>query len=639
MNDSTSALSSQPEARLRRFWRTHRDRVLVLWGAGVLASLAVTGLSALGYLEPLQARTVDVLQGLGAQRFPDEVVIVAIDDAAFGALGRRQPIPRQYLARLIRGIQRSGASVVGLDVSLNVATTVPDDGALAQAILEFSSGGASRVVLVEGEPPDAGPLADPAFRRRVVSGSDGVPIDPDGVIRRAAFVVPRPDGGPVPALGLAVLAHLGGTDPQALVEKASRAPDGMVSLPVWQPAGSWDVAGPALRVRTGELWRINFVGPQKSFLTIPGDAVARLGDAGATVAAENPLRGRIVLVGATFREGRDFFQTPHGRLPGVEVHANLAHMLASRRLIKPAGWLASFGVQVSAVLAAGVIMALLGPLAGTVAALALTLAVGLPASYLAFHGGGYAVDFVLPVVVTCMLGVTAQGVARRRLRDSLGRYVGRDVLAEIMAESPALSGERREVSVLVSDIRGFTTLSEKLPAERVAAQLNDYFPAMVGAIFAHRGTVDDFIGDGILAVFGAPLSDQDHARHAAQAAVAMQRGLEALNHGWEARGLPTLRMGIGIHTGVVFAGNVGSPERVKYTVIGDVVNVTARLEGVNKELGTTLLLTEEARVAIGDGVETRYRGEVPVKGRAEPLRVYELTGLHAADGPGKGEGQ
>jgi len=184
------------------------------------------------------------------------------------------------------------------------------------------------------------------------------------------------------------------------------------------------------------------------------------------------------------------------------------------------------------------------------------------------------------------------------------------------------------VSVLVSDLRGFTTLSETMPAEQVAAHLNEYFPAMIDAIFAERGMINDFIGDGILAVFGAPLSDADHAWRAARAALGMQAALERLNQTWTHRGVPTLRMGIGIHTGVVFAGNVGGTGRVKYTVIGDTVNVTARLEGVNKELGTTTLITAETREAVGDRVEARYRGEVPVKGRAEPLRVYELLGVH-----------
>jgi adenylate cyclase len=150
---------------------------------------------------------------------------------------------------------------------------------------------------------------------------------------------------------------------------------------------------------------------------------------------------------------------------------------------------------------------------------------------------------------------------------------------------------------------------------------------MIDAIFAERGMINDFIGDGILVVFGAPLPDGDHAWRAARAAMGMQEALARLNQEWSGRGAATLRMGIGIHTGVVFAGNVGGPDRIKYTVVGDTVNVTARLEGLNKELGTTTLITAETRDAVGDRVETRYCGEVPVKGRAEPLRVYELLSV------------
>jgi adenylate cyclase len=595
----------------------------------LLASLAVTAASALGYLERLQASALDLILVLGGQRFPRDVVIVAIDDAVFDALEQRQPIPRQHLARVVRGLQKSGAAAVGLDISLRTATA--EDDALADAIREFSEGGVSRVVLVEGRPPDGGPFAAPAFRDAVLRGSDRMPIDRDGVIRRAALAVPEGDSA-VPALATAVLARVADASP-VLRLAVARASGGPVALPFWQADDTWQSPGPEIDVRPGQLWRLGFVGPEKSFLTIPSSAVAVLADPGVTVPADNAIRGRVALVGATFRESRDFVQTPVGRLPGVEVHANLLHMLATRRLIRPSGWLASFGIQLVVIAAAGFFLVLFRPLAGTLLAILVAIAIGLPASYLALYGGGFTVDYLLPVLATCVLGFVAQRQARRRLRESFGRYVGRDVLSQIVAESPTLGGERREVSILVSDIRGFTTISEKLPAETVAAHLNAYFPAMVGAIFAHRGTVDDFIGDGILAVFGAPIADPDHASQAVRAAVAMQQALQELNRDWETRGSPTLRMGIGVHTGVVFVGNVGSLERAKYTVIGDAVNATARLEGVNKELGTSILMTEKTLHAIGDLADVRPRGDVVVKGREEPLRVYEVVGLRSAGTP------
>ena len=606
-------------------------RLCQLWLTGAVAAVAVTAASALGWLEPIQVRTVDLLQRLGGQRFPPEIVIVAIDDAAFEKLGARQPIPRAYLASVLRGLDRSGAAVIGLDISLAVPTSAPEDGALARAIGELGAAGRAsgpRLVLVDARTPESGPLADPALLDTVPRGSDQMPIDDDGTIRRFAPFISRLDGAARPAFALAVLADLLADDPGAVA--ASPAPPGdLARYPYWQSSGWAPGGGPPTPLRPDELWRINFVGPSGSFLAVPSDAVAELGAPGAPpVADDNPLRDRIVLVGATFGDSRDFFQTPLGRLAGVEVHANVVHMLATRSLIRPAGWLISLSIQLLVVALTGLLLTWLRPLAGTLAALALTLVVGVPASYLAFHGGGYAVDFLLPILVTCLTGIGAEGLARRRFRDSFGRYVGRDVMDQVLAENPTLQGARREVSVLVSDLRGFTTLSETMPAEQVAAHLNEYFPAMIEAIFAERGMINDFIGDGILAVFGAPLPDAEHAWRAARAAMGMQSALERLNEEWARRGVPTLRMGIGIHTGVVFAGNVGGPGRIKYTVVGDTVNVTARLEGVNKELGTTTLITAETREAIGGRVDTRYRGEVPVKGRAEALRVYELLAVH-----------
>jgi adenylate cyclase len=626
----TDQRTTQDAQGRRRSVAFRWQRLLVLWGGGLGAALLVTAASALGYLETLQARTIDLLQFLGGQRFPAEVSVVAIDDSAFASLGARQPIPRGYLARIIRGLERSGAAVVGLDVSLTVATDPEDDQKLADAILGFGQGGVSRVVLVDAPPPSSGPLASPAFLAGALRGSDRVSVDRDGFIRRAAFVVPLPGGRAVPALAVALLARLGSSGSDRWRAASADSP---VRLPAWTDGG-WIPDGSAVPLRTGELWRISLVGPERSVLTIPSDAVAALADPAVPVAADNVLRGRVVLVGATFRDSRDFFPTAHGRLPGVEIHANIVHMIASGRLIHTTGWLVSLGIQIAVVLIAGPILTTLRPLAGTIAAVALTLLVAVPGSYVAFHSGGFAIDYLLPVLVVSALGVVAHAIERRRVRESLGRYVGRDVLGQVLKESPTLSGERRQVSVLVSDIRGFTTLSEKLPAGTVAAHLNAYFPAMVNAIFAHRGTVDDFIGDGILAVFGAPLPDPDHPRQAVRAAIDMQQALARLNQEWDTRGLPTLRMGVAVHTGEVFAGNVGGADRVKYTVIGDTVNATARLEGLNKDLGTTMLITEETRLAVGDLVETRARGEIPVKGREEPLRVHELVRLRT-DGPSR----
>ena len=574
-----------------RWWRQRRARLLQLWVVGLVAACAVTGASAMGYLESLQARALDLLIYLQSPRQPSGLVIVAIDDAAFDALERRQPLPRDYLARVLRGVTRAGAAAVGFDISLRTAGAPETDRALARAIVEFGERGERRLVVAGTSLPEHGPLADSAVARLVVPSAPDVPVDADAVVRRASLRV-----GGVPAFAAAV-----------------------ANVPVPDAAA---------------VYRINFIGPEGSFLTIPSDAVAAIGDLGVDIAGDNPLRGRIVLLGGTFADGRDVHRTPYGFMPGVEIQANIVHMLVTGSLVRPAGWLAGFAVQLIAVLLAGLVMVAVRPLWGTVVCLAGAVLLGVPASYVAFSRGGYWVDFLLPVAVTSLLGVGADVLAKRRLRDALGRYVSPEVAARVERNPAELAGERRQVSILFSDLRGFTTLSERMAPELMAERLTEYFDAMTGTIFARRGMVNDFIGDAILAVFGAPLDDPEHARHAIESALAMGETLAGFNRRWQAEGLPPLRMGLGIHTGEVFAGNVGRAGKVKYAVVGDTVNLASRVEGLNKELGSTMLVTEATYRAAGLDLVVNERGPISVKGREEPVRVYEVIGLRPAAGPG-----
>jgi adenylate cyclase len=577
--------------RLGRWWQQRRARLLQLWAVGLVAAGAVTGASAMGYLESVQARALDLLIYLQSPRQPSGLVIVAIDDAAFDALGRRQPLPRDYLARVLRGVARAGAGVIGLDISLRTPSAPDDDRALADAIAGLGGRGDRRLVVAGATLPATGPLADPAIRRRVVTSAPDVPVDDDAVVRRSVLQV-----GGVPTFAAAVAA-----------------------VPMTSPAA---------------VYRINYIGPAGSFLTIPSDAVAAIGEAGVDIAGDNPLRGRTVLIGGTFGDGRDIHRTPYGPMAGVEIQANIVHMLATGGFVRPAGWLVGLTVQLVAVLLAGLVMVAVRPLWATALCLAGALALGVPASYLAFSRGGYWVDFLLPVAVTSLLGVGADILSKRRLRDALGRYVSPEVAARVERNPGDLEGERRQVSILFTDLRGFTTLSERMAPERMAARLTEYFDAMTSAIFVRRGMVNDFIGDAILAVFGAPLDDAEHARHAILSALAMVETLARLNQRWSSEGLPPLRMGVGIHTGEVFAGNVGRAGKVKYAVVGDTVNLASRVEGLNKDLGTTMLVTEATYRAAGLDLEVKDRGPMNVKGREEPVRVYEVIGLSQAADPG-----
>jgi adenylate cyclase len=587
---------------------------------GLVVALLVSAASGLGYLEAVQRHAFDLLQLLQGSEPPLDVVVIAVDDLAFAGLERRNPIPRSYLARVVRGLARSGVAVVGIDVTLTTPTTPADDAALAEAIREFADNGLSRVVVLGPLGDDGGRLGAAALGASVVVASPDVPSDPDNVIRRVDPVVSGPTGGSAPTLGLAVLARLAGLDGRGLAEALdARRP---LPLPRLMPDRGLTPSGtPPIVAHAGLEWPINFVGKAGTFLTIGSDTLARIGDGEEPADA---LRGRIALLGGTFVESRDYYMTPLGSMAGVEIHANVVHMLTTRRFIQPSSWLAGLAVNALVVLVAGVVLTALRPLPGTLVCVAGAVALGVPAAVLALERGGYWIDFVLPVLAASLTGIGSDALDRRRVRDSFARYLSRDVMARVLADAPSLRGEHRTVSILFSDLRGFTTLSERMAPERIAAHLNEYFGAMTTAIFAHRGMINDFVGDAVMAVFGAPVDDTEHGWNAVQSAVAMDRALTALNQRWAVAGLPPLRMGIGIHTGAVFAGNVGGRDRIKYTVIGDPVNVASRVEGLNKDLGTTILITEETLAEVGDRVRVRDCGPVAVKGRVEKVRVFEV---------------
>jgi adenylate cyclase len=228
-----------------------------------------------------------------------------------------------------------------------------------------------------------------------------------------------------------------------------------------------------------------------------------------------------------------------------------------------------------------------------------------------------------------------EGREKRHIRALFGRYVPRDVIDELMANPAmaALGGSRRQMSVLFSDMRGFTAATERAEPEQVVAQLNEYFEEMVAVLFRHQGTLDKFVGDMVMGLFGAPIDDPRHADHAVAAAIDMTVTLEALNRRWQAAGRPPVQIGIGINSGEMIAGNIGSSAIMSYTVIGDAVNLGSRLESLNKEYGTRILISEATRAHLTIPVMTRPIGEVAVKGRARTVMVYEVLGFEADERP------
>jgi adenylate cyclase len=213
---------------------------------------------------------------------------------------------------------------------------------------------------------------------------------------------------------------------------------------------------------------------------------------------------------------------------------------------------------------------------------------------------------------------------RDKLRATMGKYMTRTVLEHLLSGKLQLGGETLQVTILFCDIRSFTALSERLDAQAVVRLLNEFFTAMVTILIEEEGVVDKYIGDAIMAVFGAPVPKADDAVRAVRAAVRMREALARLNTDLARRGLPEIRAGIGIHTGEVVAGNIGSEARMEYTVIGDAVNLAARLESATKELGASILISENTHAHVRDVAVARPVGEISVRGRARPVQAYEL---------------
>ncbi|WP_163996966.1 CHASE2 domain-containing protein [Pyxidicoccus caerfyrddinensis] len=460
-------------------------------------------------------------------------------------------------------------------------------------------------------------------------------MDPDGILRRL----------PV----FAKLEEPGGFLPSLSVQTAAAALNAEVE-PVFDP-DSGHLAGARLR-SAGGVQRFVPIPLAEPFTLInypgPGIAFDRLSIADVlkekfdSEALKKRVKGRAVLVGITLLGNYDQRVTPFKEFePGVYAHAAfLSNILSEDYLTRPEGLIS---LELLFMVGAAVLLARLLPRVrytwklGTVALLA---AAWLTVDQVLFVRG-IQVATVVPMLslFTSSFGVLFLGYRtvdqeKSRLRHTFQHYLDASVMEQVLEhpERLKLGGERKELTVLFSDIRGFTPLSERMSPEGLVTFINQYLTPMTGVVFAHGGTLDKYIGDAIMCFWGAPVDQPDHALRACRAALGFLDKLQELKVRWRAAGLPEVDIGVGINTGPMNVGHMGTESRFNYTVMGDAVNLASRLEGLNKEYGTRVLISEGTYLQVKEHVIARRLGAVRVKGKQEPGALYELRAMGRATG-------
>lgn len=591
---------------------------VVRWaGLGLLAGLISIWLAS-GPLKNLEYASGDLLFGvrnaIAPIQAPPRTMIVAIDDASFSVNQMQWPWPRDYLATIVDHIAAGKPRAIAIDIFLYEVSDPAKDAALAQAIHN-----AGNVVLVNDisvEKQGSAVLTRlnrpiPEINQAVSTlGLTNFDRDRDGVVRR-----------------LLSFQGYSGQPYYSWAMQSARLYDGAADFRVIS-ADQVDIAARQVLLES-QFMRVNFRGPAGTIPTVSAYQVA------SGLVDVNKFEGKVVLLGATSESLHDSYPTPFGSqppTPGVEINANAIETILNGDYIIPVSpWLSTLITLIMALIGVALAIrlesrrALLAGIAGMVLYVALCAAL-------------FVYARVLPPVVIPLFGLGlafASAISiqlyneqrqRAQVQSLFERYVAPAAIDQMLSqpETYASGGQRKELTILFSDIRGFTSLSENLPPDDVVAILNQYLARMTELIFEHGGTIDKFEGDAILAIWNAPLPVEDHATRAVQCGVEMIAALETLQESWAQKSTAPLKIGVGINTGQAFVGNIGSDRRMDYTVIGDTVNLASRLQDLTKAEGVPLLFSEATRALLNPAITTRFVSTAQVKGRAQAVNVYTV---------------
>ncbi len=656
-------------------------------GLGAFAAAVVLGIAAAtDLLDRYELTTYDWRMRAVADpaSVNKNIVLLEINDLSIRELQQgykmRWPWPRVAFGLVVDFLHRGGARVIAIDVTFperdQVLTYVFDDPndkwsghqsdrafadwvkeaghvvMLADAVYEGIEGAQTKdanAAKWRGSPFSAGSLAEPrplvlapyqelTDAAAALGHNFGTPDD-DGQLRRLVPFITS-DGKQLPSLGVAAALIAGGFKPSDVGADGRTLRIGDRDIPlVGRELGDHDQWAMLINYRAPALVRT----PSGMARPYPSFEFREVFAAEQEILTNKKPRldpsvfkDKIVFIGLTASGLLDVFSTPmstsqSGTMPGIQMHASIADSILANRFIAPPSTKSRLASVLIIALGIGVLSGFL-PFAAAGTSSVAILAGWTALGTFAFRDGRW-LNLVQPMAAGALALFTGtayqyfvEGREKRKVSRLFGRYVSKDVYSQLMAnpEQATLGGSRRDMSVLFSDIRGFTTVTEKGEPEALVHQLNEYFTRMVAVVFRHGGTVDKFVGDMVMALFGAPLEDRHHAEHAVATAVDMIHELGELNRAWAARGLKQLDIGIGVNSGDMIAGNIGSSSIMSYTVIGDNVNLASRLESLNKEYKTRIIISNATRTRLEGQYDMRPLGDVIVKGKSMPVAIFEV---------------
>jgi adenylate cyclase len=569
--------------------------------AGIVVAVVTIALVALGRLEPVEYWGLAQLFELRGVRPPTTpVVIVTIDESSFEELNLQWPFPRSKHAELLMKIAEGKPLAIGVDLIFDAPSALGrhEDEALGQAVAFAGNvvlGTAPAIDVQDSYTRERLNVPIPEIRRGAAAEAPvNLITDADGHVRRAPLRVPFGNESLLP-----------------------------FDVELYRIAAKAGL--PARPLPTAKDVLINFRGGPSTFPRVPYYRV---------VYGEIPpeaFRDKIVLIGPTTEVLHDVFPTAFARgkngMPGVEIHANVLETYFRGNAVREIPrWISTLLAVAAALVGSALVVRL-----HAVRALVATILLGAGLTACAFLGfllsdvwlRGMTGTFAL--VLGYGATVMEHFIREQREKRRLSQFFSPDVLRHVVREKGTLGSNRRLVTVLFSDLRGFTSMSEKLQPEQVAEILQEYLTEMTQIVFRHGGTVDKYIGDCIMALWNAPFEDPNHAANAIKTGLEFQERTFQVSKKWEARLGVNIRSGVGINTGEAVVGTMGSKQRLEYTAIGDTINLGARLESITKDYGAPIIISESTYEYVRGQFVTRELGAVTVKGKTQPVKIFAVV--------------